>query len=796
MMKWKESKQRAVQHKTKKSTKKKIYTAQKSIPYMESFEDGILQIGKEQYSKTFLCRDIDYQTAQQEEQESLFLKHCAFLNGFDAAVDVQITINNKSINKVTLEQEILLADRNDKLQNYREEYNGVLRKKMTAGKNNIRKEIYMTCSSQAEKQEKARDYFTRLEAEMSGSLKKMGSQMWDLDEQQRLEILHDVYRNGKEGEFGLNPAVVQKRRGISSKDIIAPDGIEFKRDHILLGDKYAQVLFLKDFPSYLTDRVLADLTDHRFNMMLSMHIKPMNPENALKLVRKKLVGMEANKMQKQKKSLMAGYMEAFIPYHLRNALKEAQELLDDIVSKDQKLFFVSIVMLHIADTQEQLKQQREAIEAAARRNLCQIGVLNYQQEDGLTAALPVGKNNLEISRCLTTESTGVFMPYSSQELWHKDGIHYGINAVSGNLIHCNRKLLKTPSGFFFGTPGSGKSFLAKLEMIHVLLNTDDDIIIIDPEREYTKLVQNFGGEVVLISAASKNYINPMDLNENYGDDEDPLLLKSDFVLSLCEVLVGGRDGLSPGQKSIIDRCMRLTYMEMIQHDYDSAYTPTLEDFYCKMKEQKEEEAQDMATALELYAQGNLKVFSHKTNVNVNNRLVCYDTKDLGKQLKSMGMLIVLDAIWNRVAANREKGKRTWLYVDEMYIFFSSEYLAIFFDEVYRRFRKWGGIPTGITQNIAPMMKSTIAQTMISNSEFIVMLNQAASDREALSELLKISDSQLSYVTNSDPGEGLLYTGGSIVPFINKFPKNTQLYRMMTTKVEEVNQPDTEQVWTV
>lgn len=772
-------------------------SAQKTIPYIRHFDDGIIEIQKDVYSKSFLLKDINYQTAHTEDQEGIFLKYCEFLNGFNSDVALELSINNKSINKESFQNEILLSKKEDNLDVYRDEYNKMLNDKMSKGKNNIRKEKYVTLTVEEEDLTQARESLIRLEAEATGMIKKTGSGLTPIAIDNRMEILHDIYRNGKEGEFGVNPYQISKRRGIDYKDLIAADGMEFKRDHFVLGDKYAQVLFLKDFPSFLTDRILNDLTDFRFNVLLSLNIKTFEPEQALKLVNKQLTGMESNKMQYQKKAMQQGFIEAFIPYNLRNALSEAQELLDDIISKDQKLFLVSATILHIAGTKEELEKQHKLISSAARKNMCQVGVLNYQQEIALANVLPLGHNSLEIDRCLTTESTAIFMPFTVQELVEKGGIWYGLNKVSSNLIMFNRKNLKAPNGFFVGTPGSGKSFLAKEEMVSVLLNTDDDIIIIDPEREYTKVVENFGGEVIHISPASQNYINPLDISLEYGDDEDPLLLKYDFILSLFEVLIGGRQGLAPTQKSIIDRCMRLTYIELIKHDYDKAFTPTLKDFYEIMKNEQGEEAQLMASSLELYATGTLQVFSHKTNLDTNNRLMCYDTKDLGKQLKSMGMLIVLDAIWNRVSINREKGIRTWLYVDEMYIFFSSPYLASFFDEVYRRFRKWGGIPTGITQNIKPMLEYDTARTMLSNSDFIVMLNQSPVDRQALAELLKISDSQLAYVTNSEPGEGLMYTGGTIIPFINEFPQNTQLYRMMSTKVEEINADKLgKKTWTV
>ncbi|MDD2483682.1 MAG: ATP-binding protein [Eubacteriales bacterium] len=782
--------------KSEGNPKKRKKTTQNALPFDTIYEDGTVLLKKNQWSKTIEFEDINYQTARRDEQESMFNHYCDLLNTFPSSVGLQITIQNCAMDKEAFRKNILLPEVDDAYSGFRREWNQMLSDKLEEGKSNMQKKKSLTFTVEANDKEQAQDTFGRLTAEAATHLKKIGSQtkIRLLDEQ--MEVLHNVLRPENVGEFQWTPRIEQKKRGTSIKDAIAPDGLEYKRDHFMIGNQYAQVLYIKELPTFLSDQILTDLTDLRMNLMLSVHLRPLEPDQALKLVRKKITSMESNKMERQKKSIKGGFAEAFIPFHLQNALEEAKELLDDIVNKDQKLFLTSILIFHMAESKEALQKNQEMIVSAARKKLCQVGVLQYQQEEAFASVLPLGINTLRIDRCLTTDSTAIFVPFASQELMQPDGKYYGQNDVSGNLLLFNRLSLKTPSGFILGTPGSGKSFKAKEEMVNVLLSTDDDVIIIDPEREYTKLVENFQGEVIQISAASKNYINPLDINLNYADDDDPLRLKSDFLLSFCEVILAGREGLTQTQKSIIDRCMRLTYMDLLQHDFDPAHTPTLADFGKIMREQKEEEAQGMATALELYTQGSLSVFSNRTNIDVNSRLICYDTKDLGKQLKSMGMLIVLDQIWNRVSANRQKGKRTWLYIDEMYIFFTSEYLATYFDEVYRRFRKWGGVPTGVTQNIRPMLESSTARTMIDNSDFIVVMNQSKSDRDALAELLKISDSLLDYITNAEEGYGLLSVGKSIIPFRDKFPKKTQLYRMMTTKVEEIKPREASKSWSL
>ena len=760
-------------------------TAQQTVPYIRAYDDGIIEIRRGCYSKTIKFHDINYQIARHDDKEDIFVKYCDLLNFFNSTIDVQITILNKSVNKKAFEDKILIKERGDQFDVYRQEYNEMLKHQISVGRNDIQKEKYITLTITTTGIDEARSIFTRLENETLGLIRRLGSHGEVLTIQQRLEILHDIYRRGREGEFVYEPQLT-KRKGLMTKDLVAPDSFEFKRDYMRIGDNYARSIFIKDLPSFINDTFLSELTDFSVNMQLSINLKLIEPHIALRMINRQITGMEANKIEYQKRSLRSGYLEPFIPYELRYSLEEAQALLDQVMNRNQKLYLTNVVITHLASSMEELNRSTEAIMSVGRKFLCQIGVLNYQQEEGLNSTLPLGINDIRADRCLTTESTAIFIPFTSQELLQNDGMYYGLNAVSRNLIMFNRKSLKNANGFILGSPGSGKSFSAKREMVNVLLNTDDDVIIIDPEREYTRLVENFAGEVIYISAGSKNYINPLDMSIDYSDDDEPLMLKSDFVLSLCEVIVGGREGLTPKEKSIVDRCLRLAYGDYMQ-DFDQNKIPTLRDFYEIMIRQEEPEAVSLATALELYITGNLSVFANKTNININNRLVCFDIKDLGKQLKTMGMLIVLDAIWNRVTANRDKGKRTWIYMDEIYLLFANEYSANFLFELYKRARKWGAIPTGITQNVEDLLQSELARRMLANSDFIMMLNQAPTDRVELAALLNISETQLSYVTNSDPGQGLLFSGNSIIPFIDKFPQDTMLYRLMTTKVEEVSE---------
>lgn len=766
-----------------KKAKKKLYSAQKTIPIYQIHDDGIFEVRKGFYSKTIFFTDITYLTARSEDQLTIFEKYCNLINFFDPSVNLQITINNKGKNKVEFENLTLIKPKDDGFNIYRNEYNNMLLNAGTEGNNDIDREKYITLTIPAKNIDDAKLKLFRLESEVSTSLKRLGSKVITLDTKERLEILHDFYRPGNEGLFYFEKENKQKQ--ISYKDLIAPDSFEFKKDHFMIGDKFARVLFIRDYPTYMNDKVITELTDLPFNMMLSISIKPIEQSAALKIINKQIIGMETDKIKYQKRSTKSGYFDVFIPNDLKFSLEEAQELLDNMMNKNQKMFYLNTTIIHTADSLETLNEDSKEIVSIGQKYLVQIGKLDYQQEDAMGDVLPIGNSLIDINRTLTTESAAVLIPFTSQELMQPGGVYYGINQSSRNLIMFDRTSLDNASGFFVGTPGSGKSFSAKRELIDILLRTDDDIIYIDPERECTTLARGFGGEVIHISASSKNYINPMDINLDYADDDDPISLKSEFILSICDIAIGGKDGLTPNQKSIIDKSLRKVYSEFL-NDPDEANMPTFVDFWEVLNNETSETAKDIAEALELYVKGSLSTFSHKTNINVNNRLIVFDTKDLGKQLKTLGLLVVLDQVWNRITQNRAIGKKTWIYIDEIYLLFNNEYSANFLYELYKRARKWGGIPTGITQNVEDLLRSDQARTMLSNSKFVMMLNQAHSDRKELSNLLGISENQLGYVTNTPAGQGLMFADGAIIPFLDKFPSDTKLYQMMTTKVDEID----------
>ena len=768
--------------KQKKARKKRSVpkTVQKTLPYQMIVYDCIFRIDDSHFSKTYRFDDINYSIAKQEDQEAIFLGYCAVLNSLDTGADMQITVYNNRVNKAKFNDMVLLKHKGDGFDRYIDVYNQMLTEKMEQGQNGIIRSKFLTVTVQAADEDAARVKFSSIDVEIVNAFKKLGSDTRPMTANERVALLKDIFR-GPDIEI---PELTEKDfKRKADRAYCCPDYMEFKKDYFLWGDKYARTMFIKDMPASLKDCLLTDILGTNLDVMVTVNVAPVDPYKALKIVQHQLTSMQANKLQAEKKALQSGYTADVINQDLKHSLQEAEELLDDLRSKNQKMFLDNIIIMVTAADLDELNANTETIEAVVRKHICSLSTLYYQQEKGLQSVLPVGNCTLKIRRTLTTESTAVLLPFSAKEISQKNGMYYGLNALSNNMILFSRLNLKNPNGFILGSPGSGKSFAAKREMLNVFLATDDDIIIIDPESEYASLVAALNGETIYVSPASGNHINPLDMTKDYSDDESPLTMKSDFILSFCECLVG-KQGLSAKERGIIDRCLTQTYGEYLQ-TFDKEKTPTLMDFYETLKVQPEQEAQGLALSFELYIKGNLNMFAHQTNVDTNNRVVSYDIKDLGKQLKTLGMLIVLDYVWNRITLNRAKGKRTWIYMDEIYLLFANEYSANFLFELYKRARKWGGVPTGITQNVEDLLKSETARSMLSNTDFVMMLNQATSDREQLAKLLNISDNLLTFVTNSDSGQGLICCGGSIIPFKDQFPHN-ELYDLMTTKLEEVS----------
>lgn len=755
--------------------------SQDIIPIKALWEDGIFLIGNNKYSKSYKFIDINYAVASREDKESMFLDYSELLNSLDSGATAKITINNRRINKIDFEKTILLDMENDELDKYRKEYNQMLIDQ-AKNANEIIQEKIITISVYKRSIEEARNYFSRAGADLMNHFNNLGSKCIELDTKERLRMLHDFYRTGEETSFNFELSKTM-RKGHNFKDYICPDTVEFENDYLKIGERYARVLFLKEYASYIKDSMVTELTELNKNMMLSIDIIPIPMDEAVKEAENRRLGIETNITNWQRKQNANNNFSAIIPYDMEQMRNESKEFLDDLTTRDQRMFLSILTMVITANSKKELDNDTETVMQTARKSLCQLGILKFQQLDGLNTVLPIGVRKIDALRTLTTESLAVFMPFKVQEIRHENGIFYGQNVISKNMIIADRKQLLNGNSFILGVSGSGKSFTAKHEITGIKLRDPKaDIIIIDPEREYSRLVKSYGGEVIKISATSKNHINAMDMNADYGDGANPVILKSEFILSLCEQLIGSSN-LGAKQKSIIDRCTANVYRIYQQGNYQGV-PPTLQDFREELLKQDEPEAKEIALAIELFTNGSLNTFAINTNVDTSNSLICYDILDLGKQLQPIGMLVVLDSILNRITSNRAKGRNTYIFIDEIYLLFQYEYSANFLFTLWKRVRKYGAFCTGITQNVEDLLQSHTARTMLANSEFIIMLNQASTDRLELAKLLNISDTEISYITNVGAGEGLSKIGSAIVPFENKFPKNTELYKLMTTKPGE------------
>ena len=755
-------------------------SAQDTIPIRRLWPDGVFQFGSK-YSKTLRFSDINYAIASKEDKTAMFLGYSELLNALDTGSTTKITINNRRLNRRNFERDILLPLRGDRLDGERAEYNAMLLGKVTDSSNSVVQERYITLSAHRKSLEEARTFFDRAVNDVTSRLSHLDSRCEELDATERLRILHDFYRVGEETQFRLDLAECT-RTGRSFKDAICPDSMEFRKDHFVMGKQYGRVLFLKEYASYIKDSMINELTSLNRNLMLSIDIIPVPTDEAVREMQNRLLGVETNVTNWQRRQNSNNNFSAVVPYDLEQQRRETREMLDDLTTRDQRMLFAVVTLVHLADSREELDSDTEMLQSIARKHLCQLAILNWQQAEGLVTVLPLGLRRIDALRTLTTEALAVLMPFRAQEIQDRGGVYYGQNVISKNLIVADRRQLLNGNGFVLGVSGSGKSFTAKREIVSLALSTEDDILVIDPESEYRPLVEGLGGQVINISATSPNHINAMDMEKGYGDGENPVVLKSEFLLSLCEQLIGAGK-LSAKEKSIIDRCTAQVYQDYIRSGYQGQ-APTLQDFHAELLRQPEAEAGDVALAIELFTEGSLNTFAKPTNVDTSARILCYDIRDLGKQLLPVGMLVVLDSIFNRIVRNRERKRNTWIYIDEIYLLFQHEYSANFLFTLWKRMRKYGACGTGISQNIEDLLQSHTARAMLANSEFLIMLNQAATDRMELARLLNISDNQLSYITNVDAGRGLIKCGSAIVPFMDHFPKN-RLYQMMTTKPSDL-----------
>ena len=727
-------------------------SVQDCIPIRRIWADGIFQVGH-QFSKTWSFTDINYSIAGKDDKTAMFLDYCDLLNALASGASAKITLYNRRINKEEFERSVLLPLKEDGLDNYREEFNEMLRAQVTESNNSIVRERYLTISVVKRNIEEARTYFARVGTDLTTKLAALSSVAQELSLNERLRIFRDFFRpaDPPAAEFDIHQ---KARRGQHFKDWLCPSSMEFTADHFKIDDRVGRVLYLQDFPT----------------------------DEAARQLQNTLLGVETNVTNWQRKQNANNNWSAIVPYDMELQRKETKEMLDDLTTRDQRMMFGLVTLVHMAGTKEQLDDDTESLLSVARKHLCQLSTLRWQQRDGLDTVLPYGLQRIEALRTLTTESTAVLIPFHAQEIMQHKGMYYGQNAVSKNRIVVDRRQLLNGNSFRLGVSGSGKSMSAKEEIAQIALSTEDDILILDVESEFGHLVEAFGGEVIRISATSDTHINALDMDRAYGDERNPIVSKSEFVLSLFEQLIGS--GLvTAKEKSILGRCTEQVYMPYVRNGYKGA-VPTLKDFYRLLKMQPEPEAQGLALSSELFITGTLGTFAQPTNVDTKAQIIAYDIRELGEQLMPIGMLVTLDAIYNRVIQNWKRGHRTWIFCDEFYILFRYEYSANFFYKLWKRIRKYNGLITGMTQNVDELLRSDTARLMLANSEFLIMLNQSATDREELAKLLNISDTQLGYITNVPAGCGLIRCAGNLVPFTNSFPRNTQLYRLMTTKPDE------------
>ena len=752
------------------------------------FPDGICRVSDRYYTKTIQYQDINYQLAQQEDKTAIFEEWCSFLNFFDSSIHFELSFMNMATDAEVFEKNIRIPLRNDHFNSVRSEYSQMLKTQLAQGNNGLTKTKYITFGIEAESMREAKPRLDHVQTNLMNNFKRLGVVAKVLNGKDRLQLMHAMFHMGDNDRFYFDWNWLAGS-GLSVKDFISPTSFSFPGGRTFtMGSLHGAMSYLQITASDLSDQLLKDFLDMETSEIVTMHIQSVDQTAAIKQIKHTITELDRSKIEEQKKAVRAGYDMDIIPSDLATYGKDAKALLKELQSQNERMFLITFLIMNTGKTEQELENNVFQASSIAQKHNCNLRRLDFQQEQGLMSSLPLANNLIEIQRALTTSSTAIFIPFTTQELFQNgdEALYYGLNALSNNLIMVDRKKLKNPNGLILGTPGSGKSFSAKREITNAFLVTDDDVIICDPEAEYTPLVNCLEGQVIKISPTSTHYINPMDINESYSEDDNPLALKADFILSLCELIVGGEEGLQPIEKTVIDRCVHQIYQHYFE-DPKPGNMPLLEDLYHALLQQEEKEAHRVATALEIYVKGSLNLFNHRTNVDINNRFVCYDIKELGKQLKKIGMLIVQDQVWGRVTANRSAGKTTRYYMDEFHLLLKEEQTAAYSVEIWKRFRKWGGIPTGITQNVKDLLSSREVENIFENSDFVYMLNQAAGDRQILAQQLNISPHQLSYVTHSGEGEGLLFYGNVILPFVDHFPTDLALYKIMTTKLSDISE---------
>lgn len=779
-------------------------TISSSIPYLRVFKNGMIEVEEGRYSKSYRFPEVNFKTATDDDQRKIAEAYSEFLSSFDAGIDIEITLYNNSIDMDEFQRQVFIPMKADDLNDYREEYNKMLLDKMSGAKNNLQTEKYLTISIEAPDQAVANDKFSQIDTTVSSQIALMTkSEICPMTLVERLDLLNKIYKqdnarplyekrmidNHISESFTIENCIAQ---GITTKDLIGPESIEFNSKEGKLGDCIVKTYYVSNYPTWIKGTILTDFAQIPTNMLASVHFHPMNQEDAIKLIKRQGVNISSSVLEAQKRAMKGGYDPSLISPELLSANEEVKELLDSITRDNSKLFTTNFLISMFAKTEEEMKSYEEQLKMIANKNLISVMPLSMQQEEAFNTALPLANNCVYVERLMTSQTVASIIPYDVKEVRQKGGMYYGLNAASKNMILYDRTTAMNPNGCILGMPGAGKSFAAKREMINVILNTDDEIYIIDPEREYKPIADALNGSIIKIANGSSVFINPFDLNLQNVDDSggDPVKVKSDFIETICEIMVGGKFGLSPIEKSIIGRSVINIYEPYMQHlrrsgksqDFKSA--PTLHDFYDDLKMQPQAEAQNLALSLERFVKGALDVFSHITNVDITNRLTVYDIKDIGAGLKELGLQVALDNIWNHMIDNFNMGKRTWIYIDEFYLMMQKPSSAAYISQIWKRARKWHGIPTGITQNVEDMLKSEDARTVINNSPFLILLGQSPLNKQQLSDMLNISPQEQKYIASAKPGMGLIRIDESNIPMDDAFPRNTNLYKIMTTKPDE------------
>ena len=751
-------------------------SVQQSIPIKQIYREGMWQVAG-RYSRTWSFSDINYLVADEDDQEAMFKDYSALLNALSTDAITKITLTNRRMDARDFGN-ILLREKGDGLDRYREEYNRILTDKAESS-NNLTQEMYITVSIPKKRNpDEARTFFNRVDNDFRRGFGRLSSKARELGNAERLRILHSFFRPDETQyyRFDEKDAI---RTGQDFKDFICPDLLRFLPGHFELNGKVGRVLYMRSYGSSIEDCMITDLCSFPRNLILSLDILPVGRDEAIKELQNKLLGANTEITRAEQRQIANNSFSADIPYELSQIREGTKKFLQDITARDQRMMYGTLTLVHIADTLDQLNADTASLCAIAQNNRCDLGVLMMEQEMGLQTVLPYGLRCIHAKRTMTTAGIAGHMPFQVQEIRDSGGLYYGINTISRNLLLCDRKKLQNGHAFWLGVSGSGKSMGAKSELTLAALTTDDDILIVDPEREFVSLTKALGGEVITIEPGSSNHINALDMHSSYGE-ENPIIAKSTFLMSVFEQLMGA-DKLGPKHNSILDRCTGNVFAEYLR---GVGPVPTLPDFRAELLRQPESEAQDMALAIELFSDGSLDLFAHETNVDMSRRIVDFDMLGLGDHLRPLGMLVMLNALENRVVENRQRGKFTRVYIDEVYLYFLYQFSAKVLYKFWKRLRKMGGMLTAITQNVEECLRNDTARLMFANSEFLVMLNQAPTDRAELSNLLHISSAQLSYITNADVGCGLIKVGGSIGPYTNQLPSNSELYKLMTTKPGE------------